>query len=82
VLLLHPAQIIRLMNLFQDLLVLLRSLVFGLVSGKFRPVVARFLFFEPNIELQWMTRASSTRKIGIRFHAKSDNGGRFVTRQP
>jgi len=31
-----------------DTPVLLRSLVFGSVSGKFRSVVARFPFFEPN----------------------------------
>jgi len=31
--------------------VLLRSLVFGSVSGKFRSVVARFTFFQPTFEL-------------------------------
>ena len=36
-------------------LVLLRSLVFGSVSGKFRSVVARFLFFEPTLERRWTT---------------------------
>jgi len=58
-------------------LALLCSLVFGSVSGKFRSVVAHFLFFEPNIELRWTRRVFPFRPE-IRCKSRTNLKSRFA----